>query len=472
MSFIGIGSPIPDIVNLPGQTGGEIEVTLDYPSASACDDASPFSPSEATPPGGTFAATPSGLNINASTGEVTPVGSTPQAYTISYTVSGVTSSFALTINAVQQSTFSYASSSFENSGTALPTLAGGTTSGGTFTSSSPSDLPVNSSTGELDLSNSVVGGPYTITYTTPGPCATSSTFQVSITAAYISTSSFTFDGVNDYFEIPYNSLNFNSGFSISAWFKWDGGTVGTSDNSRCIISRWSANSYFGILGRQFILRLTNATPNIQLLISPNGSVNTIYTGSTSISSGVWYHVAVTWDTNNYKVILNGNTGTPEINQNNTNAPFNTTTTPYLTIGATYSNSAPALKQFWSGLIDEVSIWDSALSSDAVTEIYNQGKPSNLNNNSAYSNLVNWWQLGENSSFDGTNWTVLDEKGSLNGTSANMGEDAIVNGVGTSGNGISDGMGGADNIIGDAPYSTANAVSYGMGVDAKSTDVPS
>jgi hypothetical protein len=34
------------------------------------------------------------------------------------------------------------------------------------------------------------------------------------------------------------------------------------------------------------------------------------------------------------------------------------------------------------------------------------------------------------------------------------------------------MGGADNIVGEAPYSTANAVSYGMGVDAKSTSVPS
>ena len=54
----------------------------------------------------------------------------------------------------------------------------------------------------------------------------------------------------------------------------------------------------------------------------------------------------------------------------------------------------------------------------------------------------------------------------------MTEADLVNGVGTSANGLSDGMGGADNIIGDAPYSTANAVSYGMGVDALSTDVPS
>tara|TARA_R100001460_G_scaffold94590_1_gene136648 strand:- start:296 stop:2521 length:2226 start_codon:yes stop_codon:yes gene_type:complete len=128
----------------------------------------------------------------------------------------------------------------------------------------------------------------------------------------------------------------------------------------------------------------------------------------------------------------------------------------------------------NGELSNVSIWNAALTSTQVTEIYNQGKPSNLNNHSAYSNLVGWWQLGENMSYDSNVWTVLDEKGTNNGTGANLApaEDSIVNGVGTSANGLSDGMGGADNIIGDAPYSTANAVSYGMGADAKSTSVPS
>ena len=38
----------------------------------------------------------------------------------------------------------------------------------------------------------------------------------------------------------------------------------------------------------------------------------------------------------------------------------------------------------------------------------------------------------------------------------MGEDAIVDGVGSYANGLSSGMGG-DEVIGDAPYSTANAL---------------
>jgi len=143
-------------------------------------------------------------------------------------------------------------------------------------------------------------------------------------------------------------------------------------------------------------------------------------------------------------------------------------------GRLYIGQFGGLGRYWNGKLSNVSIWNAALTSTQATEIYNEGKPSNLNNHSAYANLVSWWQLGENMSYDGTKWTVIDEKGTNNGEGTNLGpaESAIVNGVGTSANGLSDGMGGADNIVGDAPYSTANAVSYGMGVDALSTSVPS
>ena len=210
-----------------------------------------------------------------------------------------------------------------------------------------------------------------------------------------------FNGTDAYVDANYNSLNFNSGMSISSWFKWDGSTVGTGDNSISIISRWSANTYFGSNGKQFLLRLTNATPNIQLLISSNGSSNTIYTGSTSITSGIWHHVAVTWDTNTYKVILNGNTSSPEISQSNTNAPFNTTTTPNIVIGATYGNSAPSLLQHWAGSLDEVAIFNTALSDSKIQQIYDAtavvgGVPqtANLFTGGLSSSLVYWNRMGD------------------------------------------------------------------------------
>ena len=67
--------------------------------------------------------------------------------------------------------------------------------------------------------------------------------------------------------------------------------------------------------------------------------------------------------------------------------------------------------------------------------------------------------------------MLDEKGSNNGTSVNMTEDDIVDGVGSYANGLSSGMGG-DEVIGDAPYSTANSLSVNMDVLDRVTDTPS
>ena len=84
MSFIGIGSPIPEIANLPGQ-GGAIEVLLDYSSSAVCNNDPTLTPTQAEPAGGVFSASPSGLNINTSDGVITPTGSTPATYTITYT---------------------------------------------------------------------------------------------------------------------------------------------------------------------------------------------------------------------------------------------------------------------------------------------------------------------------------------------------------------------------------------------------
>ena len=123
--------------------------------------------------------------------------------------------------------------------------------------------------------------------------------------------------------------------------------------------------------------------------------------------------------------------------------------------------------YFDGSISNASIWNTDLTSTQVLEIYNEGLPSNLNSHSAYSNLVSWWQLGENSSFDGNNWIVADEKSSNNGTSVSMPVGALTNGVGTTANGVSSGMS-EGNLVGDAPHSTANALSTNMVVTSRVT----
>ena len=252
------------------------------------------------------------------------------------------------------------------------------------------------------------------------------------------------DGTSNYIDCG-NLQPSTTSLSISAWaYKTD-----TSNGS--IIGRGASVDY-GV----FIY-------NGSLMFGLNsGSWSTIAISNfTNNYLNQWFHVCATWDGSTIKLYLNGNeeasaskTGTITYTSNNTTIGKNSTLSGFE----------------WDGKLSNCSVWNTALTSSQVTEIYNEGVPSNLNNHSAYSNLVSWWQLGSNSSFNNTVWTVLDEKGTNDGVSStNMSEVDIVNGVGYSSNGVSSGM--SDNVIGDAPYSTANSLSVNMDVLDRTTDVP-
>ena len=193
----------------------------------------------------------------------------------------------------------------------------------------------------------------------------------------------------------------------------------------------------------------------------------IYLGSSS--SGIWpLESTATLSLNTwYNIIFtrSGNENKLYINASLDNSATSTSSIPSSTGSLTLSSYLGS-SYFWDGSISNPSVWNTALSQAQVTEIYNEGLPSNLNSHSAYSNLVSWWQLGENSSFT-NNWICADEKGSNNGTSANMGVDALTNGVGTTANGVSTSMA-VGALVGNAPYSDANAISSGMAVTARVT----
>lgn len=264
-----------------------------------------------------------------------------------------------------------------------------------------------------------------------------------------------FDGTNDYIDCGTGSrFNINQ-ITISAWVNLSSGLTSTQiiagirnntsgGGSICYQLQNQSSGKF-----RFVIRQSNGT-------YVDSVANDVHQYNT------WYHVLGVADGSNIKLYVNGNLQTIVSSYDGTiyspNENFN--------IG---KQSSPS-NYYWDGKLSNVSVFNTGLTSAQVTELYNEGVPSNLNNHSAYSNLVSWWQLGSNSSFN-TNWTILDEKGSNNGTSSNMGEDAIVDGVGSYANGTSSGMGG-DEVIGDAPYSTANSLSVNMDVEDRVTDTPS
>jgi hypothetical protein len=271
------------------------------------------------------------------------------------------------------------------------------------------------------------------------------------TVAPYSKYALSFDGTNDYIDCG-NITNLNSeNFTASIWVYhtttgtirgiWGTGSTGYNDVFLQIDGsnnyNWSTN---------------NLDPTWVQLTTPAGPTHT------------WNHITCvrsrSGNLTTRRIYVNGSIAATDSTSISA-ATGNTT----LLIGKLVSNG-----YYLTGKMSNFSIWNTALTPEQVTEIYNEGLPSNLHNFSGTAPIA-WWQLGENSSFNGNDWICADEIGSSNGESDGMGVDALTNGVGTTANGTSTGMS-EGSLIGDAPYSTANAISSGMPVTAIGTDVPS
>jgi len=383
--LIGIGCTVPEIVNLPGQSGGE-EAALDYSLASACNNNSAFSPSQATPSGGVFSATPSGLNINSSTGEVTPVGSTPQAYTIAYTVGGSTSSFDLTIKPLDNATFSYSASSFPQDGSnPSPNFTSETITGGTF-SATPSGLSINASTGEINLSASTVGS-YTITYNTStsgsSVCPNTSDVSLAVGAAALAqinnVYSMEFDALNDYIHVDDYVFSGLTSLSISCWYN-----LNSISGDQAILAQYiEAPTNRGIL-------LYHDDPNgWAFYINTDAGLKSFESTFTATAS-VWQHLVVTYESGvGIKIYLNG---TAQSSGTLSGTTVNPTPSEF-TIGR--DGASGSFTRFLNGKLDELAVFNTALTAQDVSSIYNAtetGKTADLND--LTTPPIKWYRMGD------------------------------------------------------------------------------
>lgn len=183
------------------------------------------------------------------------------------------------------------------------------------------------------------------------------------------------DGTNDYISVPtISELNAPTAFSTSLWFRPQG-----TPSDETILSAGSSTS------NRFYLQLQSAT-NIRY---GNGSAFDDFTIST-VSDTTWYHLATVHNGTNLEVFLDGTSvGTATVN-----APQSGYGTSFH-IGAYAVATSPSFK--FNGYLDEVAIFDSALSSADVSNIYS---------NKLYPARVAFWRL-END--------ATDNEGNYNGT---------------------------------------------------------
>ena len=183
-----------------------------------------------------------------------------------------------------------------------------------------------------------------------------------------------FDNTADYISIPtVTELNSPSAWSFACWFRYQGSP---SVNSHVLISAGSSSS------NRFYIQLTSATS----IRYGNDSVFDDISIST-VSDTTWHHLVVVHNGTSAEVFLDNNSqGTATVVS--PNSGWGTS----FRIGQYFGSGFP-----WSGYLDEVAIFDSALTSNDVTNIYS---------NKVYPSRVAFWRMESNTN---------DNEGNYNGT---------------------------------------------------------
>ena len=265
--------------------------------------------------------------------------------------------------------FSYAEASYAKNGTdPTPTITGD--AGGTFTAT-PAGLSINSSTGEITLSTSTINS-YTVKYTLADGTYADQTLGITA-ATFTNTYSLAFDGVDDNVIVPYNSsLDVaSSSHSLSFWLK-------TTDGSTQVVME---------KGRGGELAVFIISNKIYW-----GGAWSYYGGTTVVNDGNWHNIIFVADGSSSTIYIDGSSVATKT------VALPSTNTDDFVMG-TDANGSNA----YDGNLDEIAIFNYALTSENVTSIYNSGVPNNLDDLTTPPTL--WLRNGDNGTFKSPQWLI-------------------------------------------------------------------
>jgi hypothetical protein len=167
---------------------------------------------------------------------------------------------------------------------------------------------------------------------------------------------FSLDGVNDYVDIGSRQIfNNTQSFTFSCWIN------ANQIRNRLLIT--NANTTGG--GANLSIWSDGVSRKLAL-IGGNGSGNQTF-GNTTLSTSTWYHLVIVhtpYDgvNSNVTFYVNGsNDGTGIFDAGTSSDVAN----QYIGTNTTFGG-------FFSGIIDEIGIWNKALKSSEVEELYNEG----------------------------------------------------------------------------------------------------
>ncbi len=213
---------------------------------------------------------------------------------------------------------------------------------------------------------------YTKDYSGQGHDGTVSGATWNKTMGYDGKGAYQFDGIDDYIHgIPNSTINRNEG-SIEVWAKpdsfatpqllvWAGGSsengYSDSDGQEFHLSIQHFNTSFGLKGFTFFYG--DHEDGLPSLV-PDANYTWLFSGN--LTPNIWYHVVVTWDFDNNitKMYVNG-TLVDSDDLTSDDLPYNTSTWQ----DEMHIGRPGAAQRYYNGTLDEVRIYDFALSPEQV-----------------------------------------------------------------------------------------------------------
>jgi uncharacterized repeat protein (TIGR01451 family) len=188
---------------------------------------------------------------------------------------------------------------------------------------------------------------------------------------------FSLDGTDDFVSAPDSAgLSPTGSISIDAWV--NPGTLVADTNGRTIVSKYDTATAGDF---SYLLRMNNSGQILFAVHGPGVEKRSVVTPG-AITAGVFTHIAATFDntTDEIKVYINGvDTAAPLEGLSTSITSINDSTTP-VRIGALKEGAS--LAGFFDGVIDEVEIFNVALTPAQVLDIFSADaggkcKPSDL-----------------------------------------------------------------------------------------------
>ncbi len=212
-----------------------------------------------------------------------------------------------------------------------------------------------------------------------------------------------FNGVEDYVSVPDDSsLDISGAITVSAWVKLDDNV-----NNQAVVGKIASGGGYSGGGYRltFYAHTVYTDGNFRLIFQKANGIGGSGTGNYGDNTnwdrvvsekddwetGVWYHIAATWDgttdADGLKMYVDG---VPDASHTASQGTIKTNNYA-LQIGGKNSSD---------GTIDDVRVYDRALSAEEIEELYNQGA----------GDLVAHWKFDE-----GSGSTAYDSAGSNDGT---------------------------------------------------------